>query len=112
MDDSLHLVAAQPEILPVLPTLVSREGERASWRFLNFFTVHIRNLNTRAAYIHAADLFLSWCEARGISELRAIQPMHVAGHIEQLQKERSAPTVKQHLGRLKCSSTGWHRTGR
>ena len=101
MDDSLQRVAVQGQVLPALPILVSREGERAGWRFLEFFTVHIRNLNTRAAYTHAAELFLSWCEARGISELRAIQPMHVAGYIEQLQKERSAPTVKQHLACLR-----------
>ena len=88
-----------PRIL--LPALVGREGERAGWRFLEFFTVHIRNLNTRAAYTHAAELFLSWCEARGITELRAIQPVHVAGYIEQLQKERAAPTVKQHLACLR-----------
>lgn len=39
----------------------------------------------------------SWCEARGISELDAIAPMHVAVYVEQLASERSAPTVKQHL---------------
>jgi hypothetical protein len=33
-----------------LPALVAAAGERASWRFLEFFTVNIRNLNTRAAY--------------------------------------------------------------
>ena len=91
----------QGEVLPALPILVSGEGERAGWRFLEFFTVDIRNLNTRVAYTHAAELFLSWCEVRGISELRAIQPMHVAGYIEQLQKERLAPTVKQHLACLR-----------
>jgi integrase/recombinase XerD len=85
----------------LLPVLVGREGEWAARRFLEFFTVHIRNANTRAAYSHAAGLFLDWCEVRGISELGAIQPMHVAGYIEQLQKERSAPTVKQHLACLR-----------
>jgi hypothetical protein len=29
--------------------------------------------------------------------IRRVQPMHVAAYIEQLQGERSAPTVKQHL---------------
>lgn len=101
MDNSLTLVPAQAESLLTLPHLIDREGERAGWRFLEFFTVHIRNLHTRAAYSHAARLFLNWCEARGIVELRAIQPMHVAGYIEQLQEERSAPTVKQHLACLR-----------
>ena len=95
------MIADKGEVLRALPVLVSSEGERAGWRFLEFFPVHIRNLNTRAANTHATELFLSWCEARGISELRAIQPMHVAGYIEQLQKERSAPTVKQHLACLR-----------
>jgi site-specific recombinase XerD len=84
-----------------IPILVGRAGERASWRFLEFFTVHIRNANTRTAYGHAAGLFLRWCEERGISELVDIRPMHVASYIEQLQAERSAPTVKQHLACLR-----------
>ena len=33
-----------------IPTLIVGAGERASWRFLEFFTVNIRNRNTRAAY--------------------------------------------------------------
>lgn len=82
---------------PTLPTLIVGTGERAAWRFLEFFTVNIRNANTRAAYSRAAQSFLRWCEERGISELGAIQPVHVAAYIEQLQGERSAPTVKQHL---------------
>jgi integrase/recombinase XerD len=59
MESSLELVPTQSEILPIVPAPIGREGERASWRFLEFFTVHIRNLNTRAAYTHAAELFLS-----------------------------------------------------
>jgi len=33
-----------------LPALIDRAGERAAWRFVEFFTVNIRNKNTRAAY--------------------------------------------------------------
>jgi integrase/recombinase XerD len=33
----------------------------------------------------------------GITELRHVQPFHVAAYIEELQAKRSAPTVKQHL---------------
>jgi integrase/recombinase XerD len=100
-------MSALPQIIPpapsglTVPVLVGRAGERAAWRFLEFFTVHIRNTNTRTAYTHAASLFLGWCEDRGISELADIKPMHVAGYIEQLQAERSAPTVKQHLACLR-----------
>ena len=42
----------------LLPALISGAGERAAWRFLEFFTVNIRNSNTRAAYGRAAGDFL------------------------------------------------------
>ncbi len=45
--------------------------------------------------------FLAWCEDRGLSELHQVQPVHVAAYIEQLGRERSAPTVKQHLACLR-----------
>jgi hypothetical protein len=35
---------------PELPGLIAGAGDRAALRFLDFFTVNIRNLNTRAAY--------------------------------------------------------------
>ncbi|MBB5061649.1 site-specific recombinase XerD [Granulicella aggregans] len=101
MEIDAAIVFQNNDLRVLLPALVGREGEWAALRFLEFFTVHIRNANTRSAYARAAKLFLGWCEARGISELRAIQPMHVAGYIELLQKERSAPTVKQHLACLR-----------
>jgi hypothetical protein len=34
---------------PALPLLIAGTGERAAWRFLEFFTVNIRNKNTRVA---------------------------------------------------------------
>jgi site-specific recombinase XerD len=86
-----------PHSAPVLPALINRAGERASWRFVEFFTVNIRNKNTRAAYGQAARAFLRWCESKGISRIEDVQPVHVAGYIEELAKVRKAPTVKQHL---------------
>jgi integrase/recombinase XerD len=90
------------EIIPYhsgleLPALIAGAGEKASWRFLEFFTVNIRNKNTRAAYGQAASAFLRWCEGRGITRIENVQPVHVAAYIEQLGKLRAAPTVKQHL---------------
>lgn len=82
---------------PELPALINRAGERSAWRFIEFFTVNIRNRNTRAAYGQAAGAFLRWCEGRGITRIEDIQPVHVARYIEQLQAIRKAPTVKQHL---------------
>ena len=69
-----------------------RRTERAAWRFLEFFTVNIRNKNTRAAYGQAADAFLRWCEAKGITCIQDVRPVHVAGYIEQLQATRSVPS--------------------
>ena len=66
-------------------------------RFLEFFNFNIRNPNTRAVYGRATGAFLRWCEGRGITRLQAVQPVHVAAYVEQLQAESSAPTVKQHL---------------
>src|ERR1700692_2033924 len=90
-----NLVLASPE--PALPPLIAGAGERAAWRFLEFFTVNIRNKNTRAAYTRAAGAFLHWCEERGMHQLENVHPVHVAAYIEELQGTVAAPTVKQHL---------------
>jgi site-specific recombinase XerD len=66
-------------------------------RFLELFTVHIRNKNMWAAYARAAAVFLRWCEGQGIDVLGRVQPVHVAAYIEQLRGQRSAPAVTQHL---------------
>ncbi len=95
-----ELISSRPSSIQI-PSIIGRAGERATWRFLEFFTVNIRNANTRAAYTRSASQFLRRCEKCGIFELADIKPMHVAGYIEQLQGERSAPTVKQHLACLR-----------
>jgi site-specific recombinase XerD len=87
--------------IPQLPALIAGAGERAAWRFVEFFTVNIRNKNTRAAYTRAAGAFLHWCEERGIHQLEKVQPVHVAAYIEELQSTVAAPTVKQHLACLR-----------
>ena len=45
--------------------------------------------------------FAGWCEARGIAELAAVQPVHVAGFVKELQSGFAPPTVKQHLAALR-----------
>ncbi|MGJ5813619.1 tyrosine-type recombinase/integrase [Paludibaculum fermentans] len=80
-----------------LPVLISNAGEEAAWRFLEFFTVNIRNKNTRAAYSVAASAFLDWCQARGMTAISDVKPVHVAAYIEQLQEKMKASSVKQHL---------------
>jgi site-specific recombinase XerD len=83
-----------------LPALISQEGQRASTRFLEFFTVNIRNPNTRLAYAKAVGRFLAWCDERrqGLSD---IEPMVVAAYVEQLTRERAPQTVKQHLAAIR-----------
>ena len=80
-----------------LHSLMAGAGKGAKKRFLDFFTVNIRNPNTRAAYGRAAAAFLHWCDARGIGALDEVEPFHVAAYIEQLGKRMKAPSVKQHL---------------
>lgn len=82
-----------------LPKLITRAGERASWRFLEFFTANIRNKNTRAAYANAVGRFFAWCDQRGIRDLSQINPVLIAGYIE--NHPGSPPTVKQHLASIR-----------
>ena len=55
-----------------LPVIITNAGERASWRFFEFFTANIRNPNTRAAYARAVADFFGWCERHGVAPLPAI----------------------------------------
>jgi site-specific recombinase XerD len=80
-----------------LPTIIAGAGQGAKLRFLEFFSVNIRNPNTRAAYSRGAVEFLHWCERQGIGGLDEVQPVQVATYIEQLGRRMSAPSVKQHL---------------
>jgi hypothetical protein len=48
------------------PALIAAVGERASYRFFEFFTANIRNPNTRRAYARAAVEFFDWLAARGV----------------------------------------------
>jgi site-specific recombinase XerD len=80
-----------------LPAIIAGAKKGARTRFLEFFTVNIRNANTRAAYSRAAVEFLQWCENQGMGGLDEVEPVHVATYIEQLSGRLSAPSVKQHL---------------
>jgi site-specific recombinase XerD len=93
-----QLVRAEKGIL--LPAIIAGEGERATKRFLEFFTANIRNLNTRLSYIRAIGPFLAWCDERGL-ELHQVEPMAVAAYIERLTQERAPQTVKQHLAAIR-----------
>ncbi len=74
-------------------------SQAAATRTLEFFAVTIRNPNTRKAYAHGVSEFATWCEARNITDVRQVQPVHVAAYIEGLQL--AAPSVKQRLAALR-----------
>ena len=85
-----------------VPNIIAAAGERASFRFIEFFVAHIRNQNTRLSYGRAVREFCAWCEDRGF-RLDALNPVIIAGYVELLDHERgySKPTVKQHLAAIK-----------
>jgi site-specific recombinase XerD len=89
--------------IPIIrvPAVIAAVGERASYRFFEFFTANIRNPHTRRAYARAAVEFFDWLAARGVRELSTIESVHVAAYIEQLAKARSAPTAKLRLAALR-----------
>jgi site-specific recombinase XerD len=95
------------EIAPIrlapgqLPALITRADHNARERFLEFFAANIRNRNTRRAYAQATQEFLAWCERAGVVSIADVKPLHVAAYIEQLGRERSAPTVKQRLAAIR-----------
>src|ERR1035438_4825781 len=66
-----------------VPAVIAASGEKAAWRFVEFFTANIRNPNTRAAYSRAVAAFCAWCEERGYDFLR-MTPVSIAAWVEQL----------------------------
>lgn len=86
--------------LDALPAIVRAAGERASHRFIEFFTASIRNRNTRAAYARAVKRFFDWCDESRL-QLHDIEAITVAAYVEQLGGAVARPTVKQHLAAIR-----------
>jgi len=80
--------------------LIAQEGERAGWRYVEFFTANIRNPNTRRAYARACIRFFAWCKNRGLM-LATIRPFDVVAWVEGLQQDYAAPGVKQQLAAVR-----------
>jgi site-specific recombinase XerD len=72
----------------------------AAKRFIEDFAAHIRNPNTRRAYLHAVREFARWCALQRF-ELVDIEPLHVAAYIEQMTARLAKPSVKQHLAAIR-----------
>jgi len=83
-----------------VPALIADAGPDAARRFIEFFTVNIRNANTRAAYFRAVCKFADWCDHRGLRFDR-LEPVAIAGYIEELSRKHPEPTVKQALAAIR-----------
>ena len=83
------------------PILIERASPSTRKKFFEFFTVPIRNANTRAAYYRAIQQFLAWSERSGYQHLEDIEPITVAAYIETLQRQAAPPTVKQHMAAIR-----------
>ena len=87
-----------------VPAIIADVGLEATKRFFEFFTVPIRNKNTRIAYYQAIGQFLGWCQRAGFSNLEDLEPIHVAAYIE--THKGSAATIKQHMAAIRMN---WRR---
>lgn len=94
-----------PEIY--LPSLISEAGPEISRRYIEFFLVHLRNKNTRAAYGSALKQFLEWCNTYGLS-LESISAISISAYVE--SHRGSPPTINQHLTAIR-SLFRWMVTG-
>lgn len=83
-----------------VPALIRQAGDRASRRYLEFFTARIRNRGTRQAYGFAVKQFFDWCAEQEIA-FDQVEPVIVATYIEWLTARLSPPTVKLHLAAIR-----------
>src|SRR5206468_836914 len=99
--DSLWPTRQLPSVsTPPVPALFLDAGEQAWRRVLEFFTAHLRNSNTRAAYAQAVGPFARWCRAHEVS-LHQVSPFLVAAYVEELRGRLAVPSVKQHLAAIR-----------
>ena len=104
---SRELAIIRNTLGPRPPALITHAGEQAAWRFLEFFTVNIRNPNTCAAYKQAATSFLSWCQGNGITRIENVLPVHVAAYIEESEGFGRLRPSNSTSPASACFSTGW-----
>ena len=75
MNHACHLGSIQA------PALIRAAGDRAAYRFLEFFTAQIRNPHTRRAYVRAVGAFCAWLEVRGVPSIAAVSSIHDTAHV-------------------------------
>src|SRR5260221_13344276 len=99
MSKSSELTVFRASGAITVPTILANAGPVAVKRFAEFFTVPIRNPNTRQAYYRSIKQFLAWCHQAGFQALEDIDPITVAAYIE--QHPGSAATKKQHMAAIR-----------
>lgn len=102
--------ALAPRLIAAAPLVVRNAGERASYRFLEFFTARIRNPHTRRSYGRAVGDFCAWLDARGMRDITQVNSFVVAAWVEDMQRQHPAPTVKQRLAAVRML-LDWLATG-
>lgn len=83
-----------------LPSLFTVRSE-ARTRLRDFFSSHVRNPDTRRAYMEAVRQFSAFCAEIGSLDLTQVEPIHVAAFVELQLKTQSKPTVKVRLAALR-----------
>lgn len=91
---------ARETAFDLVPGMVARAGQRAAFRFLEFFAARIRNRHTRRAYHRNVIHFLSWADYRGLS-LETLTSVHLAAYLEEISPGLAKPSVKQHLAAIR-----------
>ncbi len=84
-----------------MPALIAASGERAAYRYLEFFTAQVRNPNTRRAYVRNVGDFLAWLGRAGVASIADVSSIHVATYVEHLGRQQSAPSTKQSLAAIR-----------
>jgi integrase/recombinase XerD len=103
MDNALILDNGQHSLAAIdsgVPALFVHAGDKAAYRFIEFFTANIHNPNTRRAYYRAVTRFSRWCERYSV-ELTTVNPVLVAKYVQELGSDMQPPTVKQHLAAIR-----------
>ncbi len=87
--------------MDLVPALITRAGEKAGSRYMEFFAANIRNPHTRRAYGRAVADFLAWCADHGVQSITHVRPLHVAAWVELQTHDHAAPTAKQRLAAVR-----------
>jgi integrase/recombinase XerD len=92
-------VASGNVVEPSLPQAVALHGAQGKFAWEEYFSAHIRNAHTRAAYLRAVKAFLAWIEPIE-PRLASITPGMVGHYFDQLDA-LSAPSKKLHMSAIR-----------